>query len=112
VSDGASKQKLFGHRICDKCVGDGMTEEIYQEKMLDQSEERETERTVLQEKGEAQRDQIYIDQLAISGALRVYILHCVAVCGIYTEHSPGKRRWQDPRAEGAGAGAGRRFRYP
>ena len=25
VSDGAAKQKLFGHRICDTCVGDGLT---------------------------------------------------------------------------------------
>eukprot|EP01052_Picozoa_sp_SAG31_P008767 SAG31_NODE_449_length_15539_cov_21.936658_4_plen_124_part_00 len=30
VSDGASKQKLFGHRICDTCIGDGLTEERYQ----------------------------------------------------------------------------------
>ena len=84
VSDGVSKQKLFGHRICNECVGtrmhsrfgaitllnasrdarspgDGLTEESYREKMFEQSEEREEMREALMSEGAETRLGVYAE---------------------------------------------------
>jgi hypothetical protein len=95
VSDNASKQRLFGHRICDLCVGelrsydfrhrllcntcmvagDGLDEETYRENMLSVAEEREEKRTALMDEGTQTRKGIYDELIAGCGGIEAIIAH-------------------------------------